>query len=109
MLTIKHVSTVKKAMTGTPGSSSVERGFVVEIGTEPEMAAYRVAVVWTPDGWRTINHTEAHLMNTQGHRDLWKIDISYCTTPPTTFYYALVAAGSDGQAWDNNNGWNYMI
>jgi len=109
MITIKQLSAVKKAATGTPGSSSVERGFDVQIATEPKMAAYRVAIVWTPDGWRTANHNEAHLMNVQGNRDLWKVEISYCTTPPTTFYYALVTAGPDGQVWDNNNGWNYMI
>ena len=109
MLTIHRLNAVKKAATGTPGSSAWQRGFDVEIITEPGMAAYRVAIIWTPDGWNSITHTEARLVNGQLDRDLWAADVSYFTTPPTTYYYALVAAGADGLMWDNNNGWNYMI
>jgi hypothetical protein len=28
-------------------------------------------------------------------------------TLPTTFFYAGVGVGFDGQVWDNNGGWNY--
>lgn len=109
MLTVKQLSVTKKPATGTPGSSSWQQGFDVRIVTEPSMEAYRVAIVWTPDEWRTTNHSEARLVEALRNRDLWEVGISYITTPPITFYYALVAAGPDGQAWDNNNGWNYLI
>jgi hypothetical protein len=55
MLTIKQLSAVKKAATGTPGSSSVERGFDVQIATEPKMAAQTLGDV--------VSYVSLHLTN----------------------------------------------
>lgn len=109
MFNIKQLSAVKKAHTGTPGSSSWQQGFDIKIVTEPKMEAYRVGIVWTQDEWRTTFHTEATLAKVENNKDHWEIDINYRTTSQITFYYALVAAGPNGKVWDNNNGWNYKI
>ncbi len=109
MLNVYRIGVTKKPVTGTPGSSAAERGFDIEIATTPSMAAYRVAIIWTEDGWRTVHHTEAQLTDSSGNRDVWKAGVSFFASQPITFFYALVAAGPDGQVWDNNGGWNYAI
>jgi hypothetical protein len=109
MLTVRLVNAVKKPPAGTPGSSAVERGFDVRIETKPNLQAYRVAVVWTQNAWQAVNYTECNLVEAQNGTDIWAASISYYSTPPVTFFYALAAAGPDGISWDNNRGWNYMI
>jgi hypothetical protein len=109
MPAVRLASAVKKQVTGTPGSSAVQRGFDVRIETKPTLQAYRAAVVWTPDGWQSTNYTECSLAEVRNDADIWAASISYFTTPNITFFYALAAAGSDGTSWDNNGGWNYMI
>jgi hypothetical protein len=109
MLTVRLLNAVKKAAIGTPGSSAVERGFDVRIETKPNLQAYRVAVVWTQNGWQTVNYTECDLVEGRNDLDIWAGSISYFTTPQITFFYALAAAGPDGISWDNNQGWNYVI
>jgi hypothetical protein len=109
MLTVRLLNVAKKPAIGTPGSSAVQRGFDVRIETNPHLQAYRVAVVWTQDGWRTINYTESNLAEIRNDNDIWAASVSYFTTPNITFFYALAAAGPDGISWDNNGGWNYMI
>ena len=109
MLTVRLLSSQKKPPTGTPGSSAYEQGFDVRTETRTGLQAYRVALVWTPNGWQSVNYTECRLAETRADSDIWSGGISYFTTPPTTFFYALVAAGPDGLSWDNNAGWNYSI
>lgn len=48
-------------------------------------------------------------MKIRGNSDLWNVDINYYASRPTLFQYALVAAGPEGQVWDNKNGSNYTI
>ena len=109
MLTVRLLSAVKKASTGTPGSSAVERGFDVRIETKPGLRAYRVAIVWTQNGWQSVTYTKCDLVEVRDDADIWAAGISYYSTPPITFFYALAAASPDGISWDNNHGWNYMI
>jgi len=113
MLSIQQTSVGKKPGTGTPGSGAMQRGFDVQVTTKPKMEAYRVAMVWTHDDWRTTYRTEAKLandsMDSEQSRDLWKISVAFCSDRPVTFHYALVAAGPAGCCWDNNNGWNYTV
>lgn len=106
---IRGHNTVKRPTSGTPGSAATERGFNVSINTSPMMEAYRVEIAWTEDGWRSVHHTEAKLVDVQTDGDNWEVDISYFHDQPVTFWYALVAAGPDGLVWDNNHGWNYQI
>ena len=109
MVTVRLLNATKKAASGTPGSSAVERGFDVSIETKPYLEAFRVAVVWTPDGWQTVNHTECHMVEVRNDTEIWTASVSYYSTPQITFFYALAAAGPDRIAWDNNHGWNYLI
>jgi hypothetical protein len=109
MLTVRLLNAQKKPSTGTPGSSAVERGFDVRIETKPNLQAYRAAIVWTQNGWQNVNYTECELKEVRYDTDIWAASISYYTTPPITFFYALAAAGPDGISWDNNGGWNYLI
>jgi hypothetical protein len=109
MIKVRLLSAVKKAAVGTPGSSAVQRGFDVRIETEPNLLAYRVAVVWTENGWRNVNYAECSLAGIQNGADIWAASISYFTTPQITFFYALAAASPAGISWDNNQGWNYVI
>jgi hypothetical protein len=109
MLAIRLLGAVKKSATGTPGSSAVQRGFDVTVQTLPNFRAYRVVVVWSPDGWQSVNRTQCGLSQIQNDSDIWTASISYYTTPPITMFYALAAATPDGLSWDNNSGWNYMI
>jgi hypothetical protein len=109
MLTVRLLSAVKKPRTGTPGSSAVEQGFDLRIQTSPGLGAFRVAAVWTGDGWRTVRHTECTLIEPRDDADIWTADISFFSTPILTFNYALAAAGAEGVSWDNNGGWNYVI
>ena len=109
MLAIRLLGAVKKPATGTPGSSAVQRGFDVTVQTLPSLRAYRVVVVWTPDGWQSVNRTVCTLSEIRNDSDIWTGSISYYTTPPITLFYALAAASPDGISWDNNSGWNYMI
>jgi len=109
MVAVRLLSATKRAPTGTPGSSAVERGFDVTVETTPGLRAYRVAVVWTEDGWHSTHHTECALTQSDLDRDVWAGGISFFTNPPTTFFYALAAAFPDAVHWDNNGGWNYLI
>jgi len=102
MLTVRLLNAAKKAPTGTPGSSAGERGFDVRMETKPNLRAYRVAVVWTQNGWQTVTYTEGNLVEARNDTDIWAASISYSTTPQITFFYALAAAGPDGISWDNN-------
>lgn len=112
MLTIQQISVKKTDILGTPGSGSILHSFVVQMITRPKMEAYRVAIRWTPDGWRTTYQTEAGLASGESlDQDMWDTTISSFSTYNTsiTFHYALVAVGPNGLVWDNNNGWNYTI
>jgi Starch/carbohydrate-binding module (family 53) len=109
MPAVRLLNAVKKPPSGTPGSSAVERGFDARVETKPNLQAYRVAVVWTQNGWQTVNHTECKLVETPNDTDIWAASISYYSTPNITFFYAIAAAGPDGISWDNNGGWNYLI
>ena len=109
MLTVRLLGVQKKPPVGTPGSSAYEQGFDVRVETRTQLQAYRVALVWTPNGWQGVTYTECRLAETRADSDIWSGGISYFTTPPTTFFYALVAAGPEGLSWDNNGGWNYSI
>lgn len=109
MIVVRLLSAVKKQATGTPGSSAVQRGFDVTVQTLPNLRAYRVVVVWTPDRWQSVQRTVCSLSHIQNDSDVWTGSISYFTTPPITLHYALAAASPDGISWDNNSGWNYMI
>ena len=106
---VRLLSAVKKQASGTPGSSAVERGFDVRIETRPVLQAYRVAVVWTQNGWQNTNYTECRVVEVRSDVDIWAASISFFTTPNVSFFYALAAAGPDGISWDNNGGWNYLI
>jgi hypothetical protein len=109
MLMIRLLGSQKKPPTGTPGSSAYEQGFDVRIETRTALRAYRVALVWTPNGWQSVNYTECRVAETRPDSDIWSGGISYYTTPPIKFFYAVVGAGPDGLSWDNNGGWNYSI
>ena len=109
MLTTRLLGATMKPAVGTPGSAAVERGFDVSIESTPKLETYRVALVWTADGWNKINHTECHLAEVHGNSDFWTGGISFFSERPTTFFYALVASGPEGLAWDNNQGWNYLL
>ena len=109
MLTVRLLNAVKKPSIGTPGSSAVERGFDITIETKPNLQAYRAAIVWTQNGWQNVNYAECKLQEIRNDADIWTVGISYFSTPPITFFYALAAAGPDGISWDNNGGWNYLI
>jgi len=109
MLTVSLLNAVKKAPVGTPGSSAVERGFDVRMETRPNLQAYRAAVVWTQNGWQTVNYAESGLVEVRNGTEIWAASISYYSMSQVTFFYALAASGPDGISWDNNQGWNYMI
>jgi hypothetical protein len=109
MPAVRLLSATTKPATGTPGSSAVEHGFDVRVETRPNLAAYRVAVVWTPDGWRTVTYTECRLAEVRDGAETWAGSISFFTTPNITFFFAVAAAGSDGTTWDNNFGQNHAI
>jgi hypothetical protein len=109
MLTVQLLSAAKKPPIGTPGSDAVERGFDVVVRTTPNLGAFRVAVVWTPDGWHTANTTDCRLVETRVDGDTWAGSVSYFANPVITFLYALVAAGADGVVWDNNQGHDHTI
>jgi len=109
MVAIRLLSAVKKPITGTPGSSAVQRGFDLRIETRPYLEAYRVAVVYTPNAWQEVRYAECQLDSVQNGTDIWVADISYFTTPQVTFFYALAAAGPNGTVWDNNRGLNHQI
>src|SRR3954451_7246013 len=109
MPAIRWVSAIKKPPSGSPGSSAVEQGFDVRVETSLNLEAFRVAVVWTQNGWQTVNYTECHLLESRNGTDTWAASISYYTTPQITFFYALAAATEISTIWDNNRGWNYSI
>lgn len=109
MPAVRLLSAVKKQASGTPGSSAVERGFDVRIETRPALQAYRVAIVWTPNGWQSTTYTECKVVDVRRDADVWTASISYYSTPPVSFFFALAAAGADGISWDNNGGWNHTI
>jgi hypothetical protein len=109
MLMIRLLGSQKKPPTGTPGSSAHEQGFDVRIETKTALRAYRVALVWTANGWQSVNYAECSVAETRPDSDIWFGGISYYTTPPIKFFYALVGADPDGLSWDNNGGWNYSI
>ena len=109
MLTVRLLNAAKKPPAGTPGSSAVERGFDVRIETKPHLQAYRVAIVWTQNGWQTTNYTECDLLEVRNDADIWAVSISYYSMSNIIFFYALAAAGPDGISWDNKGGWNHMI
>lgn len=109
MPAISLIQAVKKAPVGTPGSSAVERGFDVQVETKPNLAAYRVAVIWTENAWQTVHYSECELTDSQDGREIWSASISFYSSAQVSFFYALAAAGPDGINWANNRGWNYMI
>ncbi len=86
MPAVRLLNASKKPAVGTPGSSAVQRGFDVRIETRPNLRAYRVAVVWTQDGWLTTNYTECNLAEVRNDTDIWTASISYYTTPVIIFY-----------------------
>ncbi|MEU8235556.1 hypothetical protein AB0C12_38715 [Actinoplanes sp. NPDC048967] len=107
MLTVRLSSTQPLPGGGTPGSSAVQRGFRVGVEIRPHLEAYRVAVVWTPDGWQSTRYVPGQLTQIADGSEIWSAEVSWVVTPPTTFFYAVVGVGFDGPVWDNNGGWNY--
>jgi hypothetical protein len=79
MLTIQQISVGQIHSKGTPGSATVSLSFDVQVITRPTIEAYRVAMRWTPDGWRTTYQTEAELESVSMDRDLWTINIAFST------------------------------
>ncbi|WP_433729229.1 hypothetical protein ACQP2Y_16900 [Actinoplanes sp. CA-051413] len=107
MLTVRLSSTQPLPGGGTPGSSAVQRGFRVGVEIRPYFEAYRVALVWTPDGWQSTRYASGQLTQIANGGEIWSAEASWVVTQPTTFFYAVVGVGFDGQVWDNNGGWNY--
>jgi hypothetical protein len=103
------VEATKKPSTGTPGSSAVERGFDVRAETNPNLEVWRVAVVWTQDGWRTVNYTECRLTGSRSGTDTWTAGVSYYSSTPVTFAFAVAGGTRSEIIWANNQGWNYTI
>lgn len=73
MLTVRLLNAVKKPPSGTLGSSAAERGFDVRIETKPSLRAYRVAVVWTQNGWQAVDYTECKLVEVRNDTDICAI------------------------------------
>jgi hypothetical protein len=109
MATVRLLRATKRAPTGTPGSAAVERGFDVEIETRPALEASQVRVVWTWNGWRTVEHTVCTWTRVEGGADVWSAGMGFFSERPITEFYALAATTPAGVVWDNNGGWNYMI
>jgi len=87
----------------------------VKFGVWPVLPGHQAGIVWTVDGWQTIQWTAALWLHNApnpygGHDEIWKAAMNAGLAPaPVHFWYALyVEDGHGGRRWDNNRGWNYQ-
>lgn len=109
MVTLRLLDAVRKAGSTTAGSGTFERGFDVRAETGPNLEVSRVAVVWTANGWQTVEYTECRLTGSRAGADTWAGSIGYTNVQDVTFFFALAAATRDGLVWANNHGGNYRV
>lgn len=92
-------------------------------GVWPVAYGHSAGVVFTDDGWATVNWKNAewvaNVPNPYGGRDeSWKVFLLGgrtcqtfgCSFTPFTFEFALYVQNAQGQwFWDNNHGFNHRI